>query len=49
LKEASEMEGLIFKEIQNTTTVVSGHAIPAVVIIYANKRIGSEENEQSNR
>jgi hypothetical protein len=42
------MEGPIFKEIQNTTTVVSGRAIPAVVIISANKRIGSEEYKQSN-
>jgi hypothetical protein len=43
------MEGLIFKEIQSTTTVVSGRVIPVVVIIFANKRTASEENEQSNR
>jgi hypothetical protein len=42
-------QGLIFKEIQSTTTDVSRRAMPAVLIIYANKKIASEENEQSNQ
>jgi len=44
------MEGLIFKEIQSTTTVVSRRAKSRnVFIIFANKRIASEENEKTNR
>jgi hypothetical protein len=42
------MEGLTLKENQSTTADVSRRAMRAVLIIFANKRIASKENGQSN-